>query len=202
MDTRRGPDDWLTFLEQFRDADQNGKLSTFRKRRWDHFYEHRSLLAEDALASMSMEQAVALYRASGSSKVKDFRTNPVEEVRDSLDFLLYDTIRLEGRFDESAHEEGAYRLAGAGKEFVSYLLCLREPSLLGVWNSNAEGMLQVLHMYPTTLRKGRLGTRYIELLDALQRVRGRLGLVDYREVDEFAYAVNRMVHSNKARVTA
>ena len=150
---------------------------------------------------MSPEQAAGLYRASGGGRLREFRTNPIEEVRDSLDFLLYDTIRLEGRFDECADAEGAYKLAGAGKEFVSYLLCMREPSLLGIWNSNAEGMLRALGIFPATLRKGRLGTRYMDLLEALQRVRGQLGLVDYREVDEFAYTVARLARSGKQQAT-
>ena len=41
---------------------------------------------------------------------------------------MYDTIRLEGRFQECAAEGGAYKSAGAEKEFVSYLLCLKDPN--------------------------------------------------------------------------
>ena len=72
-----------------------------------------------------------LYRASGGREASAFTSVPIEELRDSLDFLLYDTIKLEGRFDECVNPDGAYKLQGAGKEFVSWLLCLRNPGIAG-----------------------------------------------------------------------
>jgi hypothetical protein len=112
-----------------------------------------------------MEQALTLYRASESNRLAEFEGNSIEEIRDSLDFLLYDTIKLEGRFGECATNGGAYKLApdrdrglaGAGKEFVSYLMCLRYPTLFAIWNRPAEGALKLLGMYPATLRDGDLG---------------------------------------------
>jgi len=138
-----------------------------------------------------MSRALTLYRASGSSRIAEFETNSIEEVRDSLDFLLYDTIKLEGRFSECASDGGAYKLAGAGKEFVSYLMCLRDSTLFAVWNRPAEGALKLLGMYPATLRDGDLGLRYLDLLEVLQRVRRQLGLAQFQAVDEFCYMVSR-----------
>jgi hypothetical protein len=89
-------------------------------------------------------------------------------------------------------EEGAYKLAGAGKEFVSYLLCLREPTLFGVWNSNVERALRLLGLDPGTLRRGLWGLRYIDLLDALQGVLRRFRLADFAEVDQLAYWLTRL----------
>ncbi|HEU0022323.1 MAG TPA: hypothetical protein VFR55_11715, partial [Dehalococcoidia bacterium] len=129
----------------------------------------------------------------GSRHSQDFKTNSIGEIRDSLDFLLYDTIKLESRFDECVSPGGAYQLAGAGKEFVSYLLCLREPGLFGLWNSQVERTVKFLGLYPATLSKGHWGLRYLDLLDALQRVRLQMGLVDFREVDRFAHWVARSV---------
>jgi hypothetical protein len=110
--------------------------------------------------------------------------------------LLYDTIRLEARFDECAAEEGGYKLAGAGKEFVSFLLCLRDPGLFAPWNSNTERMLRVMGNYPPGLGRGRLGNRYMDLLDALQGLCIRTGLADFQQVDEFAYFVVRLARSS------
>ena len=80
-----------------------------------------------------------------------FASVPIEELRDSLDFLLYDTIKLEGRFDECVNPDGAYKLPGAGKEFVSWLLCLRNPALLGVWNVTAERLLRRVGAFPESI---------------------------------------------------
>ena len=138
-----------------------------------------------------MDQARSIYRAAGGARSRQFQTNPIEEIRDSLDFLLYDTITLEGRFQECASEQGGFRLAGAGKEFTSYLLCLRDPSLFAIWSPYVERALRVLDMYPSTLKKGHLGLRYLDLLDALQAVKRLAGLIDFPAVDEFCYAVTR-----------
>lgn len=143
------------------------------------------------MPSLSLEQADALYFASGGSHRKEFNSNPIDEIRDSLDFLLYDTVKLEGRFQECADEGGAFKLAGAGKDFVSYLLCLSEPRLFAIWNANAEKSLRKFGMEVGELRRGPMGIGYIDLLERSELVRQRLGMADFRSVDEFLYSVSR-----------
>lgn len=172
--------------EGFLAAQRSGGLPPSAVRRWKDFDRLVALLSEDALAALTMEQANALYRACGGARGREFRANPVEDIRDSLDFLLYDTIKLEGRFHECVADEGAYKLKGAGKEFTSFVLCLREPRLFGVWNTGAERTLRRLGLHPGTLNRGQWGIRYIDLLDALQRLVARFGLSDLAEADRFA----------------
>ena len=90
-------------------------------------------------------------------------------------------------FEECASPEGAYKLPGAGHEFVSWLLCLRNPPLLGVWNSNSERLLRLLGAYQESMRRGPAGIRYLDLIEALAWVRARLGLRDFVEVDVLAH---------------
>ena len=169
-----------------------GRLEQFRKRRWQRASEFIGWLSPSTLPYLSAEQALTLYWAFGGTRAAEFRTNPIEEIRDSLDFLLYDTVKLEGRFQECASDGGAYKLAGAGKEFISYLACLGDPTLFAAWNSSAERALKLLGTYPDTLRTGPLGLCYLDLLEALARVRQQLGLADFRTVGEFSYAVSRL----------
>lgn len=166
-------------------------MDAYRKRRWAGSERFAVWLAEAGLPSLSEPQALTLYRASGGRRSQEFKSNPIEEIRDSLDFLLYDTIKLEGRFDECASADGAYKLAGAGKEFYSYLLCLRDPNLFAVWSPPGEKLLRRLKINSDGLRQGNLGMGYMDLLEGLQRVRQAVGLSDFRAVDEFAYAVAR-----------
>jgi hypothetical protein len=121
----------------------------------------------------------------------EFRANPLDDVRDSLDFLLYDTISLENRFAECAAADGAYKLSGAGKEWAAYLLCLREPELFAPWRTYTERALRRLGLYPKTLGDGHLGLRYLDLLDVLQAVRRSLALPDFQCVDSFCYLAAR-----------
>jgi len=180
----------LSLLESYGSAVQSGQLKAYWKKRWQKFDQFAVWLAESSLPTLSMDQATALYRASGGLRGRDFKTNSIEEIRDSLDFLLYDTIKLESRFEECLAPEGAYQLTGAGRGFVSYLLCLREPGLFAVWNGPVERMLKLLGLYTLVLNQGHWGLRYIDLLDVLQRVRSQMGLAGFREVDQFAHWVS------------
>ena len=182
--------------ETYDEADRAGRLDGYRNRKWGRRAEFAAWLEQDALQDMGEAQALALalYRCSGGRDSQDFIGNDIEEVRDTFDFLLYDTIKLEGRFDECAAAEGAYKLRGAGKEFVSYLLCLREPGLFGVWNANAERLLRRAGGYPESLKQGPTGIRYVEFLEALGGLRARLGLRCFTQLDELAYLLAR---SNK-----
>jgi hypothetical protein len=173
------------------DAIESGADAVYRKRRWGRAAEFAGWLEQDALNSLETEQGLRLYRASGGREAASFSSTPIEELRDSLDFLLYDTIKLEGRFDECVTPDAGYKLPGTGKEFVSWLLCLRNPQLLGVWNSNAERMLKRIGAYPETMKRGPLGIRYLDLMEALASLRARLGLRDFIEIDVLAFVSTR-----------
>ena len=173
------------------EASESGALNSYRRRRWSRAAEFSGWLEQDTLAVLSPEQALRLYRASGGRESAAFSANPIEDVRDSLDFLLYDTIKLEGRFDECVAPGGAYKLAGAGKEFISWLLCLRSPVLFCVWNSNAERMLRRVGLFPSAMKRGPDGIRYLDLLEALGRLGAQTALPDFIAVDEMAWLSTR-----------
>ena len=168
-------------------AAASGALDAYRRRRWPP--EFGAWLEAGALPRLQPQQAARLYRASGGREAAAFSANPIAEVIDTLDFLLYDTIKLEGRFDECAAPGGAYKLAGAGQEFVSWLLCRRSPALFCVWNAHAERMLRRAGMYPGAmkLKRGPEGIRYLDLLEAMARLCALAGLPDFIAADEAAW---------------
>ena len=191
MVTGLGGLNWLEVRQAYRQAVSDGRLDAYVKRRWQRSEEFAGWLTQEGLPILSSEQASVLYRASGGRKSQDFRSNLIEDIRDSLDFLLFDTIGLETRFAECASTTGAYYLAGAGREFVSYILCLANPSLFAFWGSHSENALRRLGTYPANLNKGHLGLSYLDLLNAFHAVRLRSGLTDFRAVDKLAFFVTR-----------
>jgi hypothetical protein len=172
-------------------VEDDQRLQTYRRKKWLRTGEFRQWLGQDALLELTTDQALELYRASGGRDSSGFKTNTIEDIRDGLDFLLYDNIKLEGRFDECAAPGGAYRLEGTGKEFPSYLLCLTNPSLFAVWNANAEGLLKQSGLLTANLKRGPMGIRYLDALEALNQIRARSGRGDFREIDELAYQAAR-----------
>ncbi len=182
--------DWTALAEAFRRGAQDGELDAFRRRRWGND-RRANWLEQDYLPSLTDAEATALYRGAGGRQTKRFTTNPIVEVRDAVDFLLYDTIKLENRFEECATEAGGFGLAGAGKEWPSYLLTLREPTLFAPWSPHTERALRRLGMLPHGLRSGHPGLCYIDLLDTLAVLAHRMQLPDFRGVDEFCYLNGR-----------
>ena len=175
-------------------AEEDRRLQAYRRKKWQRSAEFRGWLQQDALTALDMVQALELYRASGGRDAARFKTNAIEEMRDGIDFLLYDNIKLEGRFDECAAPEGAYRMAGAGKEFPSYLLCLTNPGLFAVWNANAERLLRRASLLPESMKRGPMGIRYLDILEGLNQVRVRSGRRDFREIDELAFQAAQRKH--------
>ncbi len=185
--------DWQALGRAYCKAEAEPKIAKYRRRKWARSREFAGWIDEAALTGLTMEQAQSLYAASGGAHRQNFDSNPIDEIRDSLDFLLYDTVKLEGRFQECADDAGAFKLTGAGKDFVSYLLCLSEPRLFAVWNANAEKALRKLGSDVAAMRAGPIGIGYIDLLERSELVRQRLGMADFRSVDEFFYSVSRPV---------
>ena len=183
--------DWSALTHAFGKAADAGELNAFRRRRWGTA-DAEQWLEQDALTGLSETQAVALYRGAGGRQLSKFRTNPIDEVRDAVDFLLYDTIKLENRFEECAVETGGFGLAGAGQEWPSYLLTLREPGLFAPWSPHTERALRRWEMLPSGFKGGHPGLCYIDLLDILHGLRVRVGLPDFRSVDEFCYLNGRV----------
>ena len=191
MVTGLGGSNWLEVRQAYQQAVSDGRLDAYVKRRWRRSEEFAGWLTQEGLPILSSEQASALYRASGGRKSQEFRSNLIADIRDSLDFLLFDTIGLETRFAECASTTGAYYLAGAGREFMSYTLCLADPSLFAFWGSHSENALRRLGAHPANLNKGHLGLSYLDLLNAFHAVRLTSGLTDFRAVDEMAFFVSR-----------
>lgn len=157
--------------------------------RWDRIEQFQGWLQQGALPHLTLEQAYTLYSASGGRKAKEFRANSAEEVRDSIDFLLYDPLSLDGRFSECVDPEGAYTLKGCGKSFVSYLLCVSYPQLFGHWSSYSDRSLSMLGMARPKARKMAQGqgTTYVQYLDVLWSVRKAAGMADFPELDRFLW---------------
>ena len=191
MVTGLGGANWLEVRQAYQQALLDGRLDAYVKRRWGRSDEFAGWLSQESLPTLSMEQALAVYRASGGRKSQEFMSNTIEDIRDSLDFLLFDAIGLETRFEECGSSAGAYYLNGGGRGFASYALCLREPSLFAFWGSHSENGLRRLGIYPANLNKGHLGLGYLDLLNTLHAVRLKSGLTDFRDVDQLSFLVTR-----------
>ena len=185
--------DWAALSDAFRETAQAGELDAFRSRRWQYADDPAGWLEQDALATLTQSPGRRpLSRRPADAKSTSSAPIPSQKSGDAVDFLLYDTIKLENRFEECALETGGFGLAGAGREWPSYLLTLREPTLFAPWSPHTERALRRLGLLPPGLKQGHPGLCYIDLLDAMQILRVQLGVPDFRAVDEFCYFNGRV----------
>jgi hypothetical protein len=189
----RSEHDWRALAGEYHQAAHSEPMAKFRRRRWSQSDEMVGWLEQDELTTLTERQALSLYRAAGGRRTGEFRANSISEIRDAIDFLLYDTVKLESRFDECASPEGGFGLEGIGREWPSYLLTLRNPGLFAPWSPHTERALRGLGMYRAALNRGHVGLGYLELLDIASYLRARLQLADFRALDEFYY------HRGRAR---
>ena len=182
--------DWPALADAYRQAVAAGLLNDYLRRRWPAAISP-GVLDQHAIPGLDAAAAGALYRAAGGRHIAQFRANPIAEIRDAVDFLLYDSIKLEERFAECAAPEGASGLAGAGREWPAYLLTRQNPTLFAPWNPHTERALRRWQILPPQLRRGHPGLCYIDLLDILEGLRRRLQLPDFRSVDAFCYLNGR-----------
>ena len=156
-------------------------------RRWQHAAEFRRWLEQDALRTLTLDQACLMYSACGGRKAKGFGSNALEEIREAFDFLLYDPLSLEGRFSECVTEGSAYELKGSNKAFISYLLCVKDPLLFGVWTPSSDKGLAMLGFITPKERSASPGTKYVRYLDLLWGLRRTAGMADFQELDRFLF---------------
>ena len=124
-----------------------GQLDDYQRQRWPAGIGDGAL-AQEAIPGLDASDAGALYRAAGGRQIAKFRANPIAEIRDAVDFLLYDSVKLEERFAECAIPEGAFGLAGAGREWPAYLLTRQRPALFAPWNPHTERALRRWQILP------------------------------------------------------
>ena len=160
--------------------------------RWERAGEFQGWLNEATLQDLAFQQAKEIYRAAGGRKITEFNSNSIEEIRDAIDFLLYDPLSLEGRFSECVNRGSSCALGGSSKEFASYLLCIKDPQLLGVWSAYSERALAMLGLTIPKKRNLSPGTRYVQYLDLLWGLRRTTALADFQALDGFLYWLSRI----------
>jgi hypothetical protein len=178
-------------VSRYAEAIATGVLDAYINRTFSKAPTFSQSIDETQLQFLTTEQSLSLYRSSGGRKTVEFKKNSIEDIRDTIDFLLYDNIKLEGRFYECVSDLGAYKLSGSSKEFISYLLHLKNPLLFGIWNQSSEKSLKLLGWDTANLKKGPWGIRYIDLLDMSHRIQSRFRLQDLRSVAQFNHWITR-----------
>ncbi|MFW9885134.1 MAG: hypothetical protein ACFFEX_12180 [Candidatus Thorarchaeota archaeon] len=146
------------------------------------------MIAKARISTLLIEEAMEVFsklRTGRSRKPEEFRSNGINQIRESLYYILYGEDDLSKRLSETVSSEGKYKLSNAGKDFISTILNVIYPDTCAIWNSAVEKGLHKIGLIPPTIRGESLGERYIRITSAIKALRDLGGFADFGITDEF-----------------
>lgn len=182
---------FYALVQRFRELEQEGHLEPMRRRKWGKAGRASHLTREESLEALTMEEADELYRSLPISQRKrqEFLSNPLQEIRECLGFLLYGEVTYEIRVWEFLDEMGGYRLKGGNEPLVAALLCARDPLLYGLVNATVGRALRKLGMFPQFYQGESHAGRFQKMQETLWQVRSIAGFEDFPVTDDFLEAL-------------
>ncbi|MBI4311189.1 MAG: hypothetical protein HY681_05340 [Chloroflexi bacterium] len=177
------------YLERFKALQQTEAVKKIHQRKWGKAERARELVKEETLNSFTLEQAEELYRCLPVSQRgrQQFLSNPIEVIRESLLFLLWEPLMYEMRVYEFL-DQGEW-LRGADISLAAALLCTKDPDLYGPISANTEKGLKVLGMYPVFEKNESNAGRFQKVQETLFYLFRRSDLRDLLETDDFLEAL-------------
>ncbi|MBI2170511.1 MAG: hypothetical protein HYU30_00595 [Chloroflexi bacterium] len=184
---------FLGYVERFGALQKTGATLAMHRRKWGKAARAKELVQEDTLNTLTLEQADELYRCLPVSQRGRpvFLSNPLQEIRECLWFLLYEQIMYEIRVYEFLDEMGGYRLKGGDQSLAAAMLCTKDPDLYGPISSHTAKGLKLLGMYPTFDKNESQAGRFQKVQETLYYLFRLVGLNDLRDTDDFLEALAR-----------
>lgn len=182
-------------IQRFSTLDAAGHLERNRSRKWGKVDTAKTLLEEERLRTMSLEEADTLYRSLPISqrRRREFLSNPVEEIRECMWFLLYEELMYEIRVWEFLDEMGGFRLRGGNLSLAAALMGTQQPDLFGLINTYVDRGLRALGMCPAFDRNESYAGRFQKYQETLLYLTRVAPFPNFRVTDDFLEALAKGV---------
>jgi hypothetical protein len=174
-------------VAEFRREDAKGGYEE-RRREWWGKLGVKELITEEGIERLDPDAALWLYKNVGwGAKLypRSFLESGIDSIKKALKYLLYGADPVEKRFFHVVDSRGDLKLAGAAREFASFLLCMRDPKSFAIWNGAVDAGLKMLGFLPARTRGEHVGVTYTKICQACEDVRQRAGFADLQATDEF-----------------
>ena len=180
-------------VRHFAGLERSGQIQGLLQRKWGQSGTVETLIEERRLQELSLKEAELLYRGLPifQGRRKAFLSNPIEEVRECLWFLLFGEAPYEIRVWELLDDLGGYRLQGADRQLISALFCIQYPLMYGLANARVDRALRRLRLFPRFNVKESHAGRFQKLQEALWQVRRAAGFSDFKVTDNFLEALDK-----------
>ncbi len=182
---------FYVLVDRFRLLEQGSDLDTVRRRKWAKAGIAHELIQGERIQELTLDEAGELSRSLPISQGKrsDFLSNPIEELQESLWFLLYEELSYEMRVWEFLDDMGSYRVNSGDRSLVAALFFTRDPLLYGLVNTNVDKGLRQLGMSPQYDRNESHAGRFQKIQEAVWQVQGMARFEDFSVTDDFLEAL-------------
>lgn len=110
--------------------------------------------------------------------------------RETLGFLLDESVPVQQRLDSVVDRAGAHHIDGMGKGLATSLLMDLDATRHVTWNNKTNMGLAALGIEPHFDRGASYGERYMRVLDTLTHIRSQRAGLTFLDVDLFMHVVS------------
>ena len=93
----------------------------------------------------------------------------IKKFRETLKFLLNESIDIKQRINEVLENDGKYKIEGVGKALVTSFLFDFNPDKYCIWNNRVEIGLEKIGWKPQL--RGKMGEKYSQILETLEKLK-------------------------------
>lgn len=166
-------------------------------KRWEDHGRWKEWIAPEKIDNLSDEELKTKFfeyynkgagRHPFDARWRNKITEDMAKFRETLKFLLDETIPLEHRLNEVLNSDGTYHINGMGKALVTSLLMDLNLDKYSTWNGKTEISLKVLGLMPNG--NGSFGEKYELIMDILTHIRDLSPNISFLEIDHFEHIIS------------
>ncbi|MDV2495789.1 MAG: endonuclease NucS [bacterium] len=182
-------------LEKFVNAPESQQWRDQRKSDhllWDQWVNQETV---QKLSDEELKQRFLEYFHAGAGRhpfnhiYRDRIIRDPKKFRDTLTFLLDETISLKERINEVLNKNGKHHIEGLGRGLTTSLLMDLNPQQYVTWNNKTDKGLETLGCQPSFERGDDWGTKYEKILEAIREIQSLNPQSNFLEIDHFLHIV-------------
>jgi outer membrane protein assembly factor BamB/thermostable 8-oxoguanine DNA glycosylase len=172
-----------------------GTVSQWKELRQDVYTNYRRIFDPSTLENMTEEDFQSFLDFNVNKSWTGLRRRGMEATRDmpklreTIAFLLNESIDIKTRINEVLKGNGRYKIAGMGKNLATAILHVFKPDKYAIWNNRVEDALKKFGLLPRL--SGDLGEHYLKLNQVLTDLKTKLN-TDLTTVDMFMYYISSL----------
>jgi|SRR5690348_3939681 len=162
--------------------------------RWRNWIDPAKI---DAIADEELKTYFLEYFNKGAGRhpfnkiYRDRIVRPtVSRFRQTLKFLLDETVPVEQRLNDVLDKNGKHHIEGLGRGLATSILMDLNPLVYATWNNKTEMGLTSLGRMPDFSKNEMLGSCYLKVLREISEIRNLRSELTFLDIDYFLHVVS------------